>query len=184
MLFNCPPTRRLLKSLFAYDFSVLSHSSKNKSLRWILFHPEKEMNPHFFCIFSSAASWLSVFLTASNSSFIILCFCSHTRWYFYPWNSRRVTPNARLPTSDAKRNFQQSFFFLCIFNPMLAADVSGFFRNQAATNSHSVRSVHCFQQKAAMVPLLLFRLLKVKVFFLTWMWDRDPGVVSQQVKLL
>lgn len=119
----------------------------------------------FLCIFSSAASWLSVFLTASNSSFIILCFCSHTRWNFYPWNSRRVTPNARLPTSDAKRNFQQSFFFLCVFNPMLAADVSGFFRDQAATNSHSVRSVHCFQQKGAMVPLLLFRLLKVEVFF-------------------
>lgn len=117
MLFKCPPTRRLLKSLFAYDFSVLSHSSKNKSLRWILFHPEKEMNPHFFCIFSSAASWLSVFLTASNSSFIILCFCSHTRWYFYPWNSRRVTPNARLPTSDAKRNFQQSFFFFVSLIP-------------------------------------------------------------------
>lgn len=60
----------------------------------------------------------------------------------------------------------KAFFFLCIFNPMLVADVSGFFRNQAATNSHSVQSVHCFQQKAAMVPLLLIRLLKVKVFFL------------------
>lgn len=48
---------------------------------------------------------------------------------------------------------------------MLAADVSGSFRNQAAANS--VRRVHCFQQKEAMVPLLLFRLLKMKVFFLS-----------------
>lgn len=94
------------------NFSVWTHPSENESLRCIPPHPQKEMNLQvFFCIISNAASWLSVFLTASNSSFIILCCCSHTQWYFYPWNSHRVTPNARLPTSDAERNFQQSFFF-------------------------------------------------------------------------
>lgn len=168
----CPPAQRLLTpSLLSTSQFQLIPLKINLYVSFF-FILQSRWTCSFFRNISSA-SWLSVFLTASNSSFIILCFCSHTQWYFYPWNSHWVTLNAGLPTSDAERNFQQSFFFfLFIFNPMLAAGISGFFRNHVATNSHSVLSVLfllfssvLFSAEAATVAQLIWLLLEVKVSF-------------------